>query len=93
MNTIKAEEFDYQAYTRDNPPDKTKIRRGTDARKQRFEAAKTRTTVRIDEDVLDQFRQLTPQDQDYERFINQALREWLSVRASPSQPQPCCAKR
>ena len=80
MTTINEEEFDYQAYAKTHPPDVTKIRRGPEARKQRFEAAKKRSAIRIDEDVLDQFQQLTPQAQDYERLINQALREWLSAQ-------------
>jgi hypothetical protein len=51
MNTIKEEEFNYQAYTRDNPPESSEICRGTEARKQRFEVAKMRSTIRIDEDI------------------------------------------
>ncbi len=80
MSMIKEEEFDYQAYTRTHPPDASKIQRGADARRQRFEAAQRRQVIRIDEDVLDEFRQLTPDAQDYERLINQALREWLSAQ-------------
>jgi len=78
MSMIKAEEFDYQAYTRTHPPDALKIQRGVEARRQRFEAAQRRQVIRIDEDVLDEFRQLTPDAQDYERLINQELREWLA---------------
>ena len=77
---IKEEEFDYQTYTRTHPPDASKIQRGAEARRQRFEAAQRRQVIRIDEDVLDEFRQLTPDAQDYERLINQALREWLSAQ-------------
>jgi uncharacterized protein (DUF4415 family) len=79
MNTIKEEEFDYQAYTRDNSPELSKIQRGTETRKQRFETAKLKSIIRIDEDILEQFRQMTPQHENYEKFINQALREWLSA--------------
>lgn len=81
MSIIKEEEFDYQAYTRDNPPDLSKIRRGTEYRRQRFEAARMKRTIRIDEDILEEFRQLTPQGQQYEQIINQALREWLTVKS------------
>jgi uncharacterized protein (DUF4415 family) len=80
MNTIKDDNFDYQAYMRANPPDPTKIQRGTEARRQRFEAAIMKFAVRIDEDILEQFRQLVPPGQGYERVINQALREWLSAK-------------
>ena len=80
MSTNSKEEFDYQAYTKTHPPDASNIQRGTEARRQRFEAAQKRQAIRIDEDVLDEFRQLTPDVQEYERLINQALREWLSAR-------------
>lgn len=80
MNTSNEEEFDYQAYAKTHPPDVTQIQRGTAARQQRFEAAQRRSAIRIDEDVLEQFRQLTPPDQDDEKLINQALREWLSAQ-------------
>ncbi|KAA0230625.1 hypothetical protein EDS67_06920 [candidate division KSB1 bacterium] len=72
--------FDYQAYTRKSPPDPAKIHRGTKARQQRFNAAVSRLTIRIDDDVLVQFQQLTPQAQGCEKLIDQALREWLSAK-------------
>lgn len=80
MNTIKDKEFDYQAYVKKNSPASEQIRRGPEARQQRFEAARTRFTIRIDEDILEQFKQLAQQEQGYEQLINQALREWLSAR-------------
>ena len=80
MNTIKKEGFDYQAYARAHPPDVTKIQRGTAARQERFEAAKKRSAIRIDEDILEQFRQLASEESDEEKFINQALREWLAAQ-------------
>ena len=80
MNTIKDEKLDYQAYTRDNASDPAKIHRGYEARKQRWEEAHLRSAVQIDEDLLERFRQMTPEHQSYERTINQALREWLSTK-------------
>lgn len=80
MNTTKDDDFDYQSYLRENPPDSSKIHRGTDARKQRFEAAMMKFAVRIDENILRQFQQLVPQGQSYDRLINQALQEWLLTR-------------
>jgi uncharacterized protein (DUF4415 family) len=80
MNTITDEEFDYQAYTRDNPPDPEKIHRGHEARKQRLEAARLRSAIQIDEDILERFRQMLQDGQSHERAINQALREWLSAK-------------
>ena len=74
------EDFDYQAYTQDNPPDPEKIQRGYEARKQRLEAARSRSAIQIDEDILERFRQMTPESQSYERVINQALRDWLSAK-------------
>lgn len=42
MNTTTEEEFDYEAYLEENPPDLTNINRGTAAREKRLEAAITR---------------------------------------------------
>jgi hypothetical protein len=42
--------------------------------------AKSKITIRIDSDVLEQFRQMVPEGQGYQRLINQALREWLMTR-------------
>ncbi len=80
MNTMDKKEFDYHAYMKEHPPDMKNIHRGAEARKRRFEEAAMTDRVRIDEDILEQFRQLTPQGQRYEKFINQALREWLSAK-------------
>jgi uncharacterized protein (DUF4415 family) len=80
MNIIKDKEFDYQAYTKEHPPETAKIRRGLDARKQRFEAARMKTAVRIEKDILEQFQQIAQTGQDHEKLINQALREWLSAK-------------
>ncbi|MCI0524769.1 MAG: hypothetical protein L0Y75_05850, partial [Acidobacteria bacterium] len=39
-----------------------------------------RLTVRINEDVLQQFHQLAAEGQSCEQLINQALREWLAAK-------------
>jgi uncharacterized protein (DUF4415 family) len=75
MSTMEDDNFDYPAYTRETPPDPAKILRGTAERQRRFDAAMLRLSVRIDEDVLQQFHQLTGEGQSAERLINQALRE------------------
>jgi len=82
MSTIKDndETFDYQAYTRENAPDPAKIQRGPEARRHRLEAAIMKSVLRIDKDILQQFKQLAPSDQECQRLINQALREWLSAK-------------
>jgi uncharacterized protein (DUF4415 family) len=72
--------FDYQAYVTKTPPDPATIRRGTADRRRRFDAAMMKLTVRIDEDVLNEFIHLTTEGQSCERLINQALREWLSAK-------------
>lgn len=78
IDTIRDKEFDYQSYMRENPPDPSQIHRGPGARKQRLEAARMKSSVRIDEEILDQFRQLSSDS--YENLINKALREWLAAK-------------
>ena len=81
MSTIKKDEdFDYQTYMRENPPDLTKIERGPEARKRRFEAAMKKLSVRIERDIFDQFQNLASPNQDCGKLINQALREWLATK-------------
>jgi len=80
MNTIKEDDFDYQTYTRENPPDPVKIQRGIEARERRREAATPKTVVGIEDDIIAAFKQLVPQEQEYRRLINQALREWLLTK-------------
>ena len=80
MSTIKDEDFDYQTYMRENPPDLTKIQRGPEARRQRFEAATKKLSVRIEKDIFDQFQKLASSGQDCGKLINQALREWLTAK-------------
>lgn len=82
MSTIKDkdETFDYQAYTRENAPDPAKIQRGLEAREQRRKAATPKTVVGIEDDIIAEFKQLVPQEQEYRQLINQALREWLIAK-------------
>ena len=74
------DEFDYQAYMKDNAPDLTQVIRGPKARQQRRELAKTRITIRIDEDTVKKFKQMVPDGRGYQSLINQALREWLAAQ-------------
>ncbi|MDZ7336770.1 MAG: hypothetical protein ONB32_16595 [candidate division KSB1 bacterium] len=80
MSTIKNKDFNYEAFVQENSPTTTRIQRGTEARKQRFEAAILKYAIRIDEDILEQFQKLTPEGQGSEKLINQALRERLSAK-------------
>ncbi|MBI3336415.1 BrnA antitoxin family protein [Candidatus Peregrinibacteria bacterium] len=65
---------------RENTPVPTQIQWGPDARQKRREVAKTRITLRIDEEIVEPFKQLAPEGRGYQRLINQALREWLSAQ-------------
>jgi hypothetical protein len=47
---MEDDDFDYQAYTRETPPDPAKIRRGTADRQRRFDEAMMRLTLAIDEE-------------------------------------------
>ena len=81
MSTMEDDDFDYQTYTRETPPDPAKILRSTADRQRRFDAAMTRRTVRIDEGTLEQLHQLAAAGQSCEQLIDQALREWLSAQS------------
>jgi uncharacterized protein (DUF4415 family) len=80
MPTTKASDFDYQAYMRQHAPQPEAIRRGPAERDQRREVAKHKITIRIDADILEQFKHLVPQGQGYQSLMNQALREWLLAK-------------
>lgn len=80
MSTTNDDEFDYPAYTRNNPPDPTKIRRGIEAHRQRIEAAMKRPAVRVEQELLAQFQELAAPGQTAEQVVNQALREWLAAK-------------
>ena len=80
MNTKNNEEFDYQTYMKKNSPNPEKIRRGLGALREKREAAKTKITIRIDEEVIQQFKEMAPEGRGYQRLINQALREWLAAQ-------------
>ena len=80
MPTTRDTEFDYQTYMRQNPPDPRQIQRGPEARHKRRDMPKSRITIRIDTDIVEQFKQRVPAGQGYQRLMNQALREWLITR-------------
>lgn len=79
MNTTN-NEFDYQAYMKKNAPNKAKIRRGLDALKEKRATAKTKITMRLDEEVVAQFKKMVPEGRGYQSLINQALQEWLAAQ-------------
>ncbi len=80
MHTNNDNEFDYQTYMRQHPPEVEQLQRGTEARQHRRDMAKSKITIRIDGDILDQFKAMVPDGQGYQRLINQALREWLEAK-------------
>jgi uncharacterized protein (DUF4415 family) len=77
MNTTRDTEFDYQTYMRQTSPHPGQIQRGTASRHQRRDMEKSKITIRIDTDILEQFKQMVSDGQGYQSLINQALREWL----------------
>ncbi|MCZ6679204.1 MAG: BrnA antitoxin family protein [Candidatus Poribacteria bacterium] len=80
MSTTKDKEFDYQAHMRENAPDSTKIHCGQGARQERRKVEKTRITIRVDAEIVEQFKQMVPHGRGYQSLINQALQEWLAAR-------------
>jgi uncharacterized protein (DUF4415 family) len=81
MNTTQDEKFDYQNHMREQPPPADEIQRGPSARHTRRDAVtKDRITIRIDADVIEQFKQMAPDGQGYQSLINRALREWLAAQ-------------
>lgn len=80
MNTKNNSEFDYEASLKENPPNPAKLRRGIEALHEKREAAKTKITIRLDEEVIQQFKDMAPEGRGYQSLINQALREWLAAQ-------------
>ena len=82
MNTLNhnnTSEVDYERIAKEGGPDAALIRRGAKARRMRRDASKQRITIRIDEDLLEEFKMMVPEGRGYQSLINQALREWLVV--------------
>lgn len=75
---MQDEDFDYQTYLREHPPDLSKIERGPEARRRRLEAVMKKVSVRIERDIFDQFEKIASPGQGVGKLINNALREWLN---------------
>ena len=80
MSTKKSAGFDYQSDARKQGPNVRLTRRGTERRSNTSEVSKQRITIRIDDEILEQFKQLVPSGRGYQSLINHALREWLAAR-------------
>ncbi len=77
---MEKNKLDYKKLLKESGPDQGTLRRGQAARKQRMETAKNRITIRIDEDILEDFKDMVPEGKGYQSLINRALREWLDAR-------------
>ena len=80
MSITKDKAFDYRASMKETSPEPGEIKRGLKARRKRREISKARITIRIDEDVINEFKQLVPEGKGYQSLINQALREWIEAQ-------------
>ena len=56
------------------------MQRGTVGREKRREVARHKITIRIDADIIEQFKHMAPEGQSYQSLMNQALREWLMAQ-------------
>ena len=78
--STKDSSFDYREHYNDTKPDSSKLTNSVEARRQRRQAAKKRITIRLDQEVVEQFKALASDD-GYQTLINQALREWLAAQS------------
>ncbi len=74
------EDFDYQAHYNNTSPDKSTLQSSQQARQQRRSMAKQRITIRLDQDVLEEFKHMA-NEEGYQTLINQALRQWLEAQS------------
>jgi len=80
MRTTTEPDFDYETYMRQHAPPHEHIQRGTAGRAERRDVAKQKITIRIDADILEQFKNMVPDGQGYQSLMNHALREWLMAQ-------------
>ena len=73
-------ESDDPKYRGQEGPDPERVIRGKKEHERRWRGAATkqRITIRLDRDVVEGFKELTP-DGGYQALMNQALREWLQA--------------
>lgn len=76
----KNKEVDYQAELEKSAPNPANIRRGLKALQEKREVGKTKITIRIDENIVQQFKQMAPEGRGYQSLMNQALLEWLAAQ-------------
>jgi len=80
MSTKKKAHFDYQGHAREQGPNTGLIRRAAKRHSTISEVGKQRITIRIDDEILEEFKRLVPGGRGYQSLINHALREWLAAR-------------
>lgn len=78
MSTNK--DFDYQEHYANAKPDPEKLVSSQQARAQRRNMTKQRITIRLDQDILEQFKHMA-NEEGYQTLINQALRQWLQAQS------------
>ena len=72
------EDEDYERLKNSKPSDFG--RKYTQEERKARRQQKSRITIRIDEDILDEFKSIASDGKGYQSLINQALREWLIAR-------------
>lgn len=74
-------DFDYENFFKNNPDKKPRVIGGLEERNKRVrDAVKTRMTIRLDAEIIEEFKKMAPEGRGYQSLINQALREWLMAR-------------
>src|SRR5262249_22722444 len=80
MKMSEAKKRDYQAHMRQVATDPKKIVRGKHAREERRARSKERITIRIDRDVLERFKDVSPEGQGYRIVNNDAVGDCGNAR-------------
>ena len=66
---------------RDGEVDRSQVRQGRETREQRRrQATKSRITIRIDAEIIEEFKKMASEGCGYQSMINLALREWLAAQ-------------
>lgn len=81
MSTNKDKDPDYHAFMRDTSPDPKKISDRTHRLQRQQASLKTKISIRIDADLLDDFKRLARDNAPYQSLINRALRDWLAKQS------------
>lgn len=81
MSTKKDKERDYQTdIANANITRKNSSGAKERAERRKMSSLKTKITIRLDSEILDEFKELSLDGKGYQNLINQALKEWLSAQ-------------